>query len=84
MTRLDEMLKANGITHVYCVGLSYNVCVFHTAVDAVEFGYQTYVIKDATASRQTAEALAATGKALEDSGVVVIDTNSSELDIARF
>lgn len=78
MTRLDSILKEAGITHLFCAGLSYNVCVFHTAVDAAEHGYKTYVIRDATASRLDADGLAATQKALEQAGVKVIDTSSHE------
>lgn len=83
MTELDPILKRAEITHVFCVGLSYNVCVFYTAIDAVEDGYKTFVIKEATASRQTADGLAATQKALEESGVRVIDMFSVELNLAK-
>ena len=83
MTKLYEMLKAAEITHVFCVGLSYNVCVFYTAVDAAERGYKTFVIKDATASRQTADGLAATLEALQENGVTVIDKDSEHLNVAE-
>ena len=83
MTRLDRTLKAAGITHVFCTGLSYNVCVFYTAVDAAEHGYKTFVVREATASRQTEEGLIATRNDLEAQGVTVIDMNSKELGIAR-
>lgn len=83
MTRLDSILKEAGVTHLFCVGLSYNVCVFHTAVDAVEHGYKTFVICDATASRLDADGLSATRQALEDAGVAVIDMSSTELSSLR-
>lgn len=78
MTRLDSILKKAGITHLFCAGLSYNVCVFHTAVDAVEHGYETYVIRDATASRLDADGLSATQEALEQAGVKVVNASSEE------
>ncbi|EME83587.1 uncharacterized protein MYCFIDRAFT_154146 [Pseudocercospora fijiensis CIRAD86] len=48
MSDLDAKLKAAGITHVFCVGLAYDFCVKCTAVDAVEFGYRSYLVEDAT------------------------------------
>ncbi|MDQ7032073.1 MAG: bifunctional nicotinamidase/pyrazinamidase [Desulfonauticus sp.] len=45
-TELDDVLKSNQITHVYLVGLATDYCVKFTAIDALNLGYQTFVILD--------------------------------------
>lgn len=49
-TGLDEVLRNNGVTQVYVVGLAYDYCVGYTAIDAAKRGYKTYVIVDYTKS----------------------------------
>ena len=49
-TKLAEILRSNGVQHVYCVGLSFDYCVGSTAMSAASEGFKTYVIKDATRS----------------------------------
>lgn len=84
MSGLGDTLKNEGITDLYVVGLALDYCVKHTAIDAVEHGFKTYVIEDATkAVDQSDEGLAATRKELQDSGVILIDLNSKELDAVK-
>lgn len=47
-TCLDEELKRKNVTHVFICGLAFDYCVSFTAIDAVELGYATVVIEDAT------------------------------------
>ena len=47
-TGLDDYLKSKDVDTVYIAGLATDYCVKFTALDAVELGYETYVIKDAT------------------------------------
>ncbi|XP_013775868.1 uncharacterized protein LOC106460685 [Limulus polyphemus] len=47
-TKLQTELKAKKVTDVYICGLAYDVCVGFTAIDAVEYGYRTVVVEDAT------------------------------------
>uniref|UniRef100_A0A6A7FYU1 nicotinamidase n=1 Tax=Hirondellea gigas TaxID=1518452 RepID=A0A6A7FYU1_9CRUS len=47
-TDLHDILKENGITDVFVVGLAYDYCVGYTAIDAHQLGYKTRVIEDAT------------------------------------
>lgn len=47
-TALHEKLKEKNITHVFIVGLAFDYCVYFTALDALELGYVTIVIRDAT------------------------------------
>lgn len=48
-TELDAWLKAQGVTELYVVGIALDYCVAFSALDARELGYQTTVIRDATA-----------------------------------
>lgn len=49
-TGLNKILKDNSIETVYVVGLAYDYCVGHTALDAIRNGYKTYVITNLTRS----------------------------------
>jgi nicotinamidase/pyrazinamidase len=48
-TDLDRLLREHGAAEVVVVGLAQDVCVRATALDAVERGYATTVVLDATA-----------------------------------
>lgn len=45
---LARMLREAGITHVYVVGLAFDFCVRATAEHAVDCGFVTCVLGDAT------------------------------------
>lgn len=47
-TGLNAFLLENGVNEVFIVGLATDYCVKFTAIDAVELGYTTHVISDAT------------------------------------
>lgn len=47
---LDESLIHMGIERVFICGLALDYCVKATAIDAVEFGYDTYILTDAVMS----------------------------------
>ncbi|QGG96165.1 isochorismatase family protein [Actinomarinicola tropica] len=49
-TELDPLLRERGIGRVVVVGIATDVCVKATVLDAVELGYDTVVIPDATAA----------------------------------
>ena len=49
-TELPDLLSAQGVTDLYFVGLAGDYCVKYTASDAVDFGYNTWVIRDAVRS----------------------------------
>lgn len=57
-TELDFMLRRLGITDIAICGTQFPNCIRATAFDAVSYGYNVTVIKDATsaASKQIAEA----------------------------
>ncbi|WP_181306321.1 bifunctional nicotinamidase/pyrazinamidase [Rufibacter sp. XAAS-G3-1] len=47
-TALAEYLKGKDVTDVYLVGLAADFCVAFTALDALQEGFKTYFIEDAT------------------------------------
>lgn len=47
-TGLAGYLKERGIKHVFITGIATDFCVAWTAIDARKFGFETYVISDAT------------------------------------
>lgn len=49
-TDLKDYLKEKGVSRVVLVGLAYDYCVLNSAIDALEFGFYTYVLKDYTKS----------------------------------
>lgn len=46
-TGLGEYLREQGVDEVYVLGLATDYCVKATALDAVELGFETYLIEDA-------------------------------------
>ena len=48
LTGLDGFLKQNNIKKVYLCGLALDFCVYYSAIDATNLGYETYVILNAT------------------------------------
>jgi len=47
-TGLGEWLTENGVTEVFVCGLATDYCVKFTALDAVQMGFKTYFIEDAS------------------------------------
>ena len=47
-TGLGEWLKQKGVTEVFVCGLATDYCVKFTALDAVQFGFKTFLVEDAS------------------------------------
>ena len=47
-TGLADYLKGRQVTGVYLVGLAADFCVGYSALDALNEGFETYLIEDAT------------------------------------
>lgn len=77
-TGLHAWLQAKGVTAVYVAGLATDYCVKFTALDAIDLGYQVYLITDACrgVNLQSGDVTAAL-KQMEASGVVLV--NSTEI-----
>lgn len=50
-TSLDQLLKGLNVDTVIVTGVSTEVCVFKTAIDAKELGYDVIVVSDCCASK---------------------------------
>lgn len=46
-TSLAQILKDHGVNAVICAGIAYDICVYWTSLDAVEFGFKTAVAFEA-------------------------------------
>ena len=62
------MLKNANVERVFCVGLAYDYCVGSTALDAVQRGFETFVVMDGTRSVADTTATSMSEK-LENAGV---------------
>ncbi len=49
-TDLDLLLRELGVGKIYLAGVAANICVMHTAIDAVQRGYSIALLKDCTAA----------------------------------
>ena len=47
-TGMGDYLKGRGITSIYVCGLAADYCVYFTALDGLEMGFQSTIISDAT------------------------------------
>lgn len=71
MSNLETILKQASITRVYTCGLAFDFCVKHTAIDAAEAGFLTFVIEDLT-NAVNARDWAGGQKVLEDANVRLV------------
>jgi nicotinamidase-related amidase len=44
---LDQVLRNNGVTKLYVVGLATDYCVLETVLDGLKLGYEVYAVTDA-------------------------------------
>lgn len=47
-TGMGDYLKGRGVSSIYVCGLAADYCVYFTALDGLEMGFQTTIIRDAT------------------------------------
>lgn len=73
-TGLASTLKERGISDVYVCGLAYDVCVGATSEHAVEYGFRTTLINDASRGVD-AKAIEKTKNNLINKSAVVIDSD---------
>ena len=80
MTPLRYVLQTHGITDLFVVGVGFDGCVKATAIDAAEFGYSTFLIKEGVNdAARSPEKREKTLRDLETAGVEVISMDSAEL-----
>jgi nicotinamidase/pyrazinamidase len=73
-TGLAEYLKGRKITDIYVSGLAADYCVYFTAKDALQEGFNTFVIEDATKAI-SADGFAQAKKDLQDKGGHIIQSS---------
>ncbi|XP_068702660.1 nicotinamidase-like [Montipora foliosa] len=71
-----DLLK-KGVTDLYICGLAFDVCVKHTAMDAVSQGFRTHVITDACRG-VTPEGIAKTKEEFMKNGIVLLESKQVE------
>ncbi|WP_020526174.1 bifunctional nicotinamidase/pyrazinamidase [Flexithrix dorotheae] len=76
-TGLGDYLKEKGVKEVFVVGLATDYCVKFTALDALELGFETYLIKDASrgVNLQPGDVEKAI-KELDGQGVKIVESKS--------
>ena len=47
-TGMGDYLKGRGVTKIFVTGLAADYCVYFTALDGLEFGFESTIISDAT------------------------------------
>ena len=73
-TGLSEYLKGRKITDIYIAGLAADYCVYFTAKDALQEGFNTYVIEDATKAIST-DGFVQAKKDLQEKGGHIIQSS---------
>ena len=73
-TSLFVDLLKHGVTDVYLCGLAFDVCVKHSAIDALEQGFKTRVIVDGCRG-VSPDGIAETRKEFLKNGIVLIESN---------
>lgn len=81
-TGLAGYLKELGIHDVYIVGIATDFCVAWTAIDACQFGFNTYVIEDACQGIDLNGSLAAAWQQMQQAGVKRINSHAVPLNVA--
>ena len=76
-TGLSDFLKGEGIEKVFVTGLAADYCVKFTVLDALDLGFETYLLTDATkgvnvSPNDTNDALTE----MEKKGAILIQSNA--------
>jgi nicotinamidase/pyrazinamidase len=71
---LDKLLKENDVEQVYIGGLALDYCVMNTALDAVDMGYKTFVLWDASRGIFRKKSEEEVKKELLEKGVEIVVT----------
>jgi nicotinamidase/pyrazinamidase len=75
ITGLEGYLRKLGMNRIYFCGLALDYCVFYSAMDARELGFETYVIIDGTKGIDSPEGnIEETLNEMEDKGVKIVES----------
>lgn len=74
-TGLAAYLRAMGVTKVYLCGLATDFCVFYSALDALDAGFETVVLKDAVRGVDIPDGnLAVALETMEQKGILLTES----------
>lgn len=80
MTSLQHILQKEAITDLLIVGVGFDGCVKTTAIDAVDFGYKTFIVREGVnTTARSPELRNKTLLELEEAGVEIISIHSPML-----
>ena len=68
-TGLTGYLRERGLGRIFLVGLAYDFCVRHSAIDSMRAGFETYVVEDACKAIGLGDSIAATDAIFGEAGV---------------
>lgn len=72
-TELHSLFEKHHVGKVYIVGVALEYCVFWSATDALNLGYETFVVEDATFG-VTQEAIDQAMHNMKQSGIQIIQS----------
>ncbi len=81
-TGLADALRAEGVTHVFVVGLAADYCVRCSAADAAREGFETVVVREGTRA-VVPEAMDAVERELAELGVRMVSFDGEEVERVR-
>lgn len=73
-TQLNDKLRRLDVDKLYITGLALDYCVFYSAIDAKDLGYDVFVVRDATRGIKDKGVKDAIKK-MEDSGISIIKSS---------
>jgi nicotinamidase-related amidase len=79
---IAEVLKAQGITHVYVVGLAADYCVKFTALDAAAEGFETLLVEEGTRPVDKDQWVKVKTE-IESEGVKIVSVEGQEVERVR-
>ncbi|KAF9259161.1 Isochorismatase hydrolase [Marasmius fiardii PR-910] len=81
---LAQLLKEEGITDVYVVGLAMDYCVKFTAVDAIGYGFRTIVVREGTKAVDPSDAgWGEAEREMVGKGVSLVSVDGEEVNRVR-
>ncbi|KAI3406602.2 PNC1 [Candida oxycetoniae] len=78
-TEMKSVLETNKIDEAVFVGLAYDYCVMHSAIDCAKSGFKTYVVKSLCKSVDP-EKINDTDEMYRINGVIIVDSISEIID----
>lgn len=70
-TGLAGYLRSKNITRLYITGLCADICVFYTAMDSLQEGFETFMIEDATCPLVAADVIKTNQAFIEKGGQII-------------